>query len=862
MALLTRSEGSGIRGAADLGGKAVAFMQGGVVPPLITSLPGVRIVRQRGVEQAIFALLAGEVDAVATGKLEIRYVVLRAGLGHLVRLQPGPDFEYKRCLAVAKGREDLLAQLDPLAQELVLEPGYKNLVERWYGAPKPYWTLERLALYLGGVFALVLAGLLLWHYRAVLRLNRGMNVSLRQAEAARTALHEASRLLETLVQASPLAICVLDRANRVLLWNPAARQLFGWTSAEVIGGPLPFVPADRREESHSLVERVLAVESLSGVEVRRRRKDGSLLHIRLHTAPLRDPGGRVDGVLGIMEDVTGRKQAEEARRLSEERLRLAMDATNDGIWDWNLITDEVYRSPNDLALLGYPPDAALDNDGWVKHVLEEDRPRARAALEAHLAGTPAYETRYRVRTLSGDIRWILSRAMVVERTPDGKPLRLVGTHQDVSGQVRYEEELAATNEELAATNEELLQTNDELMSEIDRRRQVEGALRAATAQAEAASLAKSEFLANISHEIRTPLNGMLGMLQLLRDTPQSREQAECTDTALDSGRHLLTILNDVLDFSQMEAGALRLTSEPLDVAAVLASVDKLFGPVSRARGLAFSTYADPALSRQPLRGDPARLRQVLFNLAGNAVKFTEKGFVRLEAYPLPSIRPGEARVFFSITDTGVGIADEQIAGIFEPFTQADGSLTRRHQGTGLGLAIVKNLVELMGGSVVLESEPGHGSTVSFCIRAAAGEPDAPAIVETPEPAADRSLRVLVVEDDAVNRTLTARFLGKLGHVPAVARDGQEALEILRRERFDCVLMDVQMPVLDGIATTLAIRAEPGLGGLERIPVIALTAHAMLGDRERCLEAGMDGYLSKPVDLEELSRGLRLACAGI
>jgi len=862
MALLTRSEGSGIRGAADLGGKAVAFMQGGVVPPLITSLPGVRIVRQRGVEQAIFALLAGEVDEGATGKLEIRYVVLRAGLGHLVRLQPGPDFEYKRCLAVAKGREDLLAQLDPLAQELVLEPGYKNLVERWYGAPKPYWTLERLALYLGGVFALVLAGLLLWHYRAVLRLNRGMNVSLRQAEAARTALHEASRLLETLVQASPLAICVLDRANRVLLWNPAARQLFGWTSAEVIGGPLPFVPADRREESHSLVERVLAVESLSGVEVRRRRKDGSLLHIRLHTAPLRDPGGRVDGVLGIMEDVTGRKQAEEARRLSEERLRLAMDATNDGIWDWNLITDEVYRSPNDLALLGYPPDAALDNDGWVKHVLEEDRPRARAALEAHLAGTPAYETRYRVRTLSGDIRWILSRAMVVERTPDGKPLRLVGTHQDVSGQVRYEEELAATNEELAATNEELLQTNDELMSEIDRRRQVEGALRAATAQAEAASLAKSEFLANISHEIRTPLNGMLGMLQLLRDTPQSREQAECTDTALDSGRHLLTILNDVLDFSQMEAGALRLTSEPLDVAAVLASVDKLFGPVSRARGLAFSTYADPALSRQPLRGDPARLRQVLFNLAGNAVKFTEKGFVRLEAYPLPSIRPGEARVFFSITDTGVGIADEQIAGIFEPFTQADGSLTRRHQGTGLGLAIVKNLVELMGGSVVLESEPGHGSTVSFCIRAAAGEPDAPAIVETPEPAADRSLRVLVVEDDAVNRTLTARFLGKLGHVPAVARDGQEALEILRRERFDCVLMDVQMPVLDGIATTLAIRAEPGLGGLERIPVIALTAHAMLGDRERCLEAGMDGYLSKPVDLEELSRGLRLACAGI
>ncbi len=862
MALLTRSEASGIHGPGDLAGKTVAFMQGGIVPPSVTDLPGVRIVRQRSVEQAILSLLAGEVDAVATGKLEIQYVVLRAGLGHLVRLQPGPKFEYKRCLAVAKGQEALLAQLDPLAQRLVLEPGYKDLVERWYGAPRPYWTRERLALALGGAFALVLAGLLLWHYRSVLRLNRGMNVSLRQAEAARTALHEASRLLETLVQASPLAICVLDRANRVLLWNPAAQQLFGWTSTEVIGGPLPFVPADRREESHRIVERVLAGESFSGVEVRRQRKDGSPLHIRLHTAPLRDPGGRVDGVLGIMEDITGRKQAEEARRLSEERLRLAMDATRDGIWDWNLVTNEVYHSPNDLALLGHQPGIALNNTDWLRHVLEEDQPRAKAAMEAHLNGADAYEVRYRVRAQNGDIRWILSRALVIARSPGGKPLRLVGTHQDVSNQVRYEEELAATNEELASTNEELLQANDELMSEIDRRRQMEGALRAATAQAEAASRAKSEFLANISHEIRTPLNGMLGMLQLLRDTPQTLEQGDYTGTALDSGRHLLTILNDVLDFSQMEAGALRLTSEPLDVAAVLASVDKLFGPACRARGLGFSVYADPALSRQSMRGDPARLRQVLFNLAGNAVKFTEKGSVRLEAFPLPPNGPGEARVFFSVADTGIGIDDMHIAGIFQPFTQADGSLTRRHQGTGLGLAIVKNLVELMGGNVVLESEPGQGSTVSFCIRTAAGEPVAPAAAETPDPAADRSLRVLVVEDDAVNRTLTARFLGKLGHVSAVARDGQEALDILRRERFDCVLMDVQMPVLDGIATTLAIRAEPGLGGPERIPIIALTAHAMLGDRERCLEAGMDGYLSKPVELEELSRGLRLACADI
>ena len=862
MALLVRSEGSGIRGPGDLAHKTVAFMPGGIVPPAISDLPGVRVVRGPNLEQAIFSLLAGEADAVATGKLEMQYAVQRAGIGHLVRMQPGPEFEYKRSLAVAKGREALLEKLDPLAQEFIQEPGYKALVEHWYGAPKIYWTTPRMALYLGLGFVLALALLWVWHYRAVLRLNSGLARSLRQAEATRLALHETSRLLETLVQASPLAICVMDSANRVLLWNPAAQDLFGWTAPEVIGGPLPFVPADRRSESRRIVERVLAGEFFTGIELHRQRKDGTVLDIRLHTAPLRDPGGRVEGVLGLMEDITSHKQAEEARRVSEERLRLALAATRDGIWDWDLVTGAMYRSPNDAILLGYPADTELDHAAWISHVSEEDRLRSEKLLQAHLAGGPPYESRYRMRNKDGDTIWVLSRGMVVARDANGKALRIVGTHQDVSGQVQYEEELAAANEELAATNEELLQTNDELMAEISRRRQVEGALRAATAQAEAASRAKSEFLANISHEIRTPLNGMLGMLQLLRDTPQDREQAECTGTALDSGRHLLTILNDVLDFSQMEAGALRLTCEPLDVAAVLASVGKLFGPACRARGLEFSVYADPELAGQPMLGDPARLRQVLFNLAGNAVKFTEAGFVRVEAYPLPPTRPGELRVFFSVSDTGIGIADEHIAGIFQPFTQADGSLSRRHQGTGLGLAIVKRLVELMGGNVVLESEPGKGSTVSFCIRARNGNLDAPEAACLPAQAEGRPLRVLVVEDDAVNRTLTARFLGKLGHTSAVAANGREALDLLRRERFDCVLMDVQMPVLDGIGATLAIRAEPGMGGRERIPIIALTAHAMLGDRERCLEAGMDGYLAKPVDLEELSRGLRLATAGM
>ena len=859
--LLVRSEGSGIRDFTDMAGKTLALMRGSILPPALGGLPGLRVVRGLGMEQNLFALLAGEVDAVLAGKLELQHMIQRIGVEHMVRFAPGPDVEYKRSLAVAKGDAALSARLDPLVEELVRSPEYQDLIERWYGKPVPFWTLERLGWTLGGGFALALFGLWLWHYRRVLRLNRRLGESLAAAEEAREALRRTGAMLEAVVRASPVAILVLDRQGRVRLWNPAAETITGWSAAEAAGRIPPLVSEDKRKEYQTFIGRVLAGEQLQGVELLRRRKDGEELILSLHAAPLRDAENRIEGVLGMMLDVTGRKQAEAAHRESEDRLRLALDATRDGIWDWNLETDAVYRSPNDERLLGYVPgEMTSSHDAWARHIHPDDLERVKTTQRRHIEEGAPYEIRYRVLARDGVQRWIFSRGMVVSWDGQGRPLRMVGVHQDVTGQIQIQEELAAANEELAATNEELVQANDELMAEIGRRRQVEDALRQASSAAEAASRTKSEFLANMSHEIRTPLNGMLGMLQLLKDTPQDQEQRECTQTALDSGRHLLTILNDVLDFSQMEAGALSLVIEPLDVPLVLSSVEKLFGPVCRNRGLVFEVHADPDLPR-PLLGDPARLRQVLFNLAGNAVKFTETGFVRIEAYPLPPTRPGEARVFFTISDSGVGIPDDRLGDIFEPFTQVDGTLTRRHQGTGLGLSIVKRLVTLMGGNVAIESELGAGTSVHFCIRAeAASRPWRPAMPAAPEVQPRRALRVLVAEDDAINRTLAARFLEKLGHVAIQAENGRRAVDILRQERVDCVLMDVQMPVLDGIAATRIIRSDPDLGDKARVPIVALTAHAMLGDRERCLEAGMDGYLSKPLDLEDLRTALRKHCS--
>ncbi|MES9996497.1 PAS domain S-box protein [Desulfovibrio aminophilus] len=859
-ALLVRSEGSGIRDSADMAGKTVALMRGSILPPALGELPGLCVMRGLGMEQNLFALLAGEADAILAGKMELQHMIRRTGMEHMVRFAPGPDMEYRRSLAVAKGGDALLARLNPLVEELVRSPEYQDLIERWYGKPRPFWTLERLGAVLGAAFALAVLLVWLWHYRRVLRLNRRLAESLTEAEEARAALRRTGAMLEAVVRASPVAILVLDRQGRVQLWNPAAEAITGWSEAEAAGRIPPVVPDDRRKEYQTFIGRVLAGEQLQGVELSRRRKDGEELILSLHTAPLRDAEDRIEGVLGMMLDITGRKQAEAAHRESEDRLRLALDATRDGIWDWNLETGAVYRSPNDQRLLGYAQgEMASSHDSWARHIHPDDLERVETARRRHIEEGAPYEIRYRVLARDGIQRWIFSRGMVVSWDGQGRPLRMVGVHQDVTGQIQTQEELAAANEELAATNEELVQANDELMAEIGRRRQVEDALRQASTAAEAASKTKSEFLANMSHEIRTPLNGMLGMLQLLKDTPQDQEQRECTQTALDSGRHLLTILNDVLDFSQMEAGALSLVIEPLDVPLVLASVEKLFGPVCRNRGLVFEVHADPALPK-PLLGDPARLRQVLFNLAGNAVKFTETGFVRVEAYPLPPSRPGEARIFFTVSDSGVGIPDDRLGDIFEPFTQVDGTLTRRHQGTGLGLSIVKRLVTLMGGNVAIESELGVGTSVHFCIRAeAASRPWRPSMPATPEVQTRRALRVLVAEDDAINRTLAARFLEKLGHVAIQTENGRRAVDILRQERVDCVLMDVQMPVLDGITATQIIRSDPELAEKGLVPIIALTAHAMLGDRERCLDAGMDGYLSKPLDLEDLKTALRKHC---
>ena len=369
--------------------------------------------------------------------------------------------------------------------------------------------------------------------------------------------------------------------------------------------------------------------------------------------------------------------------------------------------------------------------------------------------------------------------------------------------------------------------------------------------AESASRAKAQFLAMMSHEIRTPMNGILGVADLLRNMAPNREQKRLLDILASSGGSLLRIINDILDFSKMEADRLQLQASPFELRSLIDELEHLLAPSARARNVSFVIELDPTLPAG-VEGDRQRLAQVLLNLGTNAVKFTDQGEVRL-TLRAHAAAAGMARIGFSLSDTGIGMDEEAMARLFTPFTQFADSQHHRGGGTGLGLVIARKLVGLMGGQIEVKSSPGKGSTFSFTIDL----PIAQVSSGTTTIKALRldSLSVLVAEDNAVNQTIVAAMLRQLGHVSTLVTNGGAALESLAHSDFDLVLMDCNMPVMDGLTATRQLRS--GAAGVRNpaIPVIALTANAMDGDRESCLAAGMDEFLSKPVTLDALAKAI-------
>ncbi len=539
----------------------------------------------------------------------------------------------------------------------------------------------------------------------------------------------------------------------------------------------------------------------------RERPNGQILEIR--TTPL--PGG---GVVRTYADISSRRRAEDAVRNSEAKYRMLADSTSDVITQLDLDFRRVYVSPASLAVFGYAPDEMMGNRP-THFIHPDDAAAVRTFAEKIVAGEFPDDkavTTYRFRHKDGRWIWIEAGLNLVREPGTGAPASVICSLRDVSERQRVARHLERTK-----------------------------------AAAETAARVKTEFLANMSHELRTPLTGILGIHDLLHDDPTlGRQQKRYLGLARDAGRSLLSIVNDVLDFTKMEAGQFSLETLPFELGALIQACGDLVQGDARRKSLRVeSSIPDGPLH---LMGDPTRLRQILLNLLTNAIKFTERGSVSIAAsYDLSA-----KRLRVAVSDTGIGIPSGTLPLLFERFSQADASITRRYGGTGLGLAISKRLVELMGGKIGVDSNLGAGSTFWFEIplREVLGEDRHPAAAH-PTSIPSR-LRVLLAEDNDINQDIISAMLEQRGHAVTVVSDGAAAVAAVRAgPRYAIILMDLQMPVMDGLSATRAIRTEEAQAGEIPTPVIGLTANAMAEDVMRCRQAGMDAHVAKPIAWPEL-----------
>jgi PAS domain S-box-containing protein len=630
--------------------------------------------------------------------------------------------------------------------------------------------------------------------------------------------------------------------------NPAFERLLGWTAEELYADPGAMIKTLCQEDTPIVTEALgrAAAGGEADFEYRAYTRSGEMRWLWTRAFAARDASGKVTFVAGTSTDMTARKQLDAQLREREQEAREAAQRLR-GLTDNapSLLWEARQSAPGEQVRFSYlsrgaqnfyhphtSADMLRDSNLWLEAVHPDDRPRLVEEINRTThERRPRFACEYRSRRPDGTYRWAHTVSAQVPDPANGGMVNY-GFTSDIHEQKALQEELAAARE-----------------------------------QAEAANHAKSTFLATMSHEIRTPMIGVTGMLEILSQTRLNAEQRRAVNVVQQSAQSLLQIIGDILDFSKIEAGKLELAPTTVSLPELVESVAQNFVPPASSKGLRLTAEVDPALASAH-RADPVRLRQILSNFLSNALKFTEQGSISLSARPVGA-QAATQTVEFSVTDTGIGVSEENQRNLFQPFAQGDSATTRRFGGTGLGLSICRRLADLMGGVITMESRLGAGTTMRLRVTLDVGDPAhiealtqrVPPRIAGRRPLSRKSALaegslLLLVEDHATNRLVLTEQLALAGFTLDVAPDGERALALWRKTRYGLVLTDLHMPKMDGIALTRAIRAAERQEGRARVPIVALTAAALRDESERCLEAGMDDIVLKPTTAPQLATKLR------
>jgi signal transduction histidine kinase/CheY-like chemotaxis protein len=622
----------------------------------------------------------------------------------------------------------------------------------------------------------------------------------------------------------PMSLVILDTEMRVVGASTVWEQHLQVEGTDYLGRSVYELSPQVYEPFRRSFEHALKGNTLSGKRVQvGRHNDVGHLWMQTEVLPWRDAAGEIGGLLILADDVTEMVETLESARRTEQRLNIALELSGMHVWELDYVNRELFTAGAEDTFFERPQTYQdIYRDIFVT-IDARDQPAVRDAWQAHVEQGAPYRPQYRIARTDGREIWVEG---VVSYHADeaGRPQRLVGAVQDITQRKKAEQALIAAKEE-----------------------------------AESATRAKSAFLATMSHEIRTPLNGVLGMAQAMEADDLGATQRERLDVIRQSGETLLAILNDVLDLSKIEAGKLELEAGEFDIQDIARGAYAAFTAIANKKGLSFGLEIEKT-ARGVYRGDSTRVRQILYNLVSNGIKFTDRGEVQVRV-----ARNAEG-LLLSVQDSGVGISPQALGRLFAKFEQADSTTTRRYGGTGLGLAICRELAELMGGSIGAQSVQGRGSCFTVRLpldRIAASRPPAPA---PPAPQAAEggealSLKVLAAEDNAVNRLVLQTLLHQVGLTPTIVADGAQALEAWETEAWDLILMDVQMPVMDGPTACGLIRQKEAATGRARTPIIALTANAMAHQVSEYYAAGMDGFVPKPIQIGVLYAAINEALAG-